>query len=353
MSRVGAQRAHDAKKPYRSGFCGRGNPKTSHDHCPAEYQGRPCVCDCHIVETIAAIYDVPVELLGEQPVGSAIPDDPTGFHLHLDEAVYHAHPTSLSVSGAKLILKAPALYKYTRENPVTSRAFDFGHAAHAMVLGVGAEIVVIERTVTDKAGEVVDTFPADDLKTTSAREHVEKIRAAGKIPMLLKDLAHVEAMAEELQKVTLIRDLMANGQPEVSAFCIDEPTRIMRRSRFDLLDDLLIDYKTTVCAEPGAFARSAATYGYHMQAAWYEQIALDLGRHVRGFLFIAQEKTPPYLTSVTELTADAVARGAELNRRALERFRDCTDTNLWPGYGDGITAIDLPRYAYYDQENES
>lgn len=282
---------------------------------------------------------------------SAIPDDPTGLHDGIDEGAYHSHPTSLSVSGAKLMLQAPALYKYHREHPMQSRVFDFGHAAHAKVLGVGAEIVVVQRTMTDKKGEVLDVIDAPDFKSLSAQEHQEKIRAEGKIPLLRKELERVDEMAVVLEGIPLIRQLMKDGRPEVSAFCVDEPTGIMRRSRFDLLDDLLIDYKTTVCAEPGAFSRSAAKYAYHQQAAWYEQIALDLGQQVRGFLFIAQEKTAPYLTSVTELTADAVARGAELNRRALERFRDCTDSGYWPGYGDGITAIDLPRYAYYDEES--
>lgn len=279
-----------------------------------------------------------------------IPDDPTGLHPHINEAEYHAHPTSLSVSGAKLILKSPALYQHRRANPEQNRVFDFGHAAHAMVLGVGAEIVVIERTITDRKGEVLDVVEATDLRSTSAQEHQEKIRAEGKTPLLRSELTRVQEMADALAQVPLIQQLMKDGEPEVSAFCVDEETGVMRRSRFDLLDDLLIDYKTTVDAEPQAFARSAGKYGYHQQHAWYEQIALDLGRQVRGFLFIAQEKTAPYLTSVTELVPDAVARGAELNRRALQRFRDCQESGRWPGYSNGITAIDIPRYAYYDQE---
>jgi hypothetical protein len=276
-----------------------------------------------------------------------IPADPTGFHDGIPEAEYHSHKGSLSVTGAKLILEAPALYKHYRENPKVSRTFDFGHAAHALVLGVGAEIVPLLRT-DPKSGE---QWEADSFSSPSVGKHAEEIRAQGKTPLLRKEIAHVEAMAEELRRVPLIQRLMKDGRPEVSAFCVDEPTGVMRRSRFDLLDDVLVDYKTTVSAEPGAFARQVAKYSYHLQAAWYEQIALDLGRQVRGFLFVAQEKTPPYLTSVCELTASAVARGAELNRIALDRFKVCTDADSWPGYGEGITVIDLPAYAYdFDDE---
>lgn len=264
-----------------------------------------------------------------------IPADPTGIHPAIDENEYHGHPGSLSVSGAKLILKAPALFKYRQTNPEHSDVFDFGRAAHATVLGVGSPIRQVD---------------ADSWRTNAAKEAREKAREAGETPLLVADYLRVCDMAAELRKVALIRQLMDGGQPEVSAFCTDEATGVMRRSRFDLLDDLIVDYKTAMSAEPGAFGRAAASFGYHMQAAWYEQIALDLGLKVRGFLFVVQEKTAPYLTSVCELVPDATARGAELNRRALERFRDCTESGMWPGYGDGIASVDIPRYAYNDQE---
>lgn len=265
-----------------------------------------------------------------------IPDDPTGIHDGVPEAEYHGHQGSLSVTGAKLLLKAPALFKYRQENPEHRDVFDFGKAAHAKVLGVGATIRVVD---------------ADSWRTKAAREEKDAARAAGEAPVLTDAYEHVCEMAAQLERVPLIRDLMRNGRPEVSAFCVDEPTGIMRRSRFDLLDDLVIDYKTAALAEPEAFGRAAAKYGYHQQAAWYEQIALDLGQKVRGFLFIVQEKKPPYLTSVCELTPEAVARGGELNRKALELFRDCTESGRWPGYGDDIHVVDLPMYAY-DYEDE-
>lgn len=322
-------------RPWLSGHCNKGNPEHLHKQCDEHPRadGVPCSCFCHMApDPIASKWD---------------PEHPTGIHHGLDELTYHGHPTSLSVTGAKTLLKAPALFQYRRANPMQSRVFDFGHAAHAVVLGVGAEIVIVQRTDA-KTGEVDD---APSYATNSAKAHRDEIRAAGKIPLLREEYDQVQAMAEALLEVPLVQQLMRDGQPEVSAFCKDDPTGVMRRSRFDLLDNLLIDYKTTVDAEPGAFARQAAKYGYHQQAAWYTDIAEDLGLKPRGFLFVAQEKTAPYLTSVTELTSDAIDRGRDLNRRALEMFRDCTESGRWPGYGDRITPIDIPKYAYYDQES--
>lgn len=34
-------------KPWRSGWCGLGNPPVSHEHCAGGTSGLPCVCTCH------------------------------------------------------------------------------------------------------------------------------------------------------------------------------------------------------------------------------------------------------------------------------------------------------------------
>jgi hypothetical protein len=261
-----------------------------------------------------------------------------GLHFDLPETDYHGHQGSLSVTGAKTLLRAPALYKWQREHPVHKDVFDFGKAAHQRVLGVGAQVTRLD---------------FDSWRTKAAQEARDAERAAGRVPLLGADFERVQAMADALREHTLAAQLLGAGEPEVSAFCADEPTGVMRRSRFDWIEPtrILVDYKTTVCSEPSAFARSAATFGYHMQAAWYLDIADDLDLEPRGFLFIAQEKEAPYLVSVVELTADALEVGRARNRRALQMYRDCSESGIWPGYtpDTDITPIDLPAWAYREE----
>jgi hypothetical protein len=262
---------------------------------------------------------------------------PHGFVHDLDEQSYHTHQGSLSVSGAKVLLKAPALFKWQLDHPVHKDVFDFGTAAHKMVLGVGQDISVVM---------------ADDWRGKDARTARDEARAQGMIPILQKDYEVVLAMAAELKNHRLTMQLLSNGQPEVSAFAIDEDTGVLRRGRFDYLrDDLIIDFKTAASSDPDEFGTAAARYGYDMQASWYLDLARDLGRLVRGFLFVVQMKEAPFLVSVCELDADALARGRARNQRALERYRDCTATDLWPGYqADGeIASISLPNWALREE----
>jgi hypothetical protein len=357
MSRVGAQRAHDAKA-YRSGFCGRGNPAKSHEHCPAEYQGRPCVCDCHTTTEIRGEAG-PEQLgllTGQQVaplvVGSAIPDDPTGFHADVPEQEYFAHQGSLSVSGAKLILKAPALYRHEQTHKTFKRVWDVGSGAHKIVLGVGPDLVVVQQTKTDRKGEIVEIIDAPDYRSTSAQEHRDQIRAAGGTPLLRSEYVQVHEMADALSGNSLAMELLGEGQPEVSAFCEDEETGVMRRGRFDWLAPLILsDLKSTINANPNGLARTIVNLNYHMAAAWYLQLARDLGHPAQAFALIFLEKEPPFLSSVVELDQDALDLGARRNREALAIYAECMKTGIWPGYqrpGEW-KRISLPRWAFTEE----
>lgn len=266
-----------------------------------------------------------------------------GFHDDIPEAEYHADRESLSVSGAKVLLKAPALFRHQQDNPVHRDVFDIGSAAHQLVLGVGPGIAIIPPTSRAKA----------DQETHKAAK--EKARAEGQIPVTREQYDAIERMADAIATHETAMRLLSDGRPEVSAYAMDDETGVLRRARFDWLGvGVLSDLKTAASAEPWAFAGAAAKFGYHMQAAWYLDLARDLGHPAEAFAFLVVEKEPPHLVEVYELDAAAIARGRDLNRRALERFRDCTASGIWPGYtGRPFTTLSLPRWAHYDNDTEN
>lgn len=264
-----------------------------------------------------------------------------GFVYDMPEADYHADRESLSVSGAKVLLKAPALFKWQQEHPPYKDVWEFGSAVHALVLKRGMEEIYVA--------------PFDDWKTRAAQAERKIARENRWSPILPSEWEQACEMEAALRRHSLAAQLLSEGKPEVSAYAIDEPTGVIRRGRFDWLHpNVIVDYKTAASAEPGAFAGSAAKVGYHMQAAWYLDLARDLGHPAEAFAFIAQEKEPPYLVTVVELDDAAIQRGRELNRQALERFRDCTESGIWPGYQADTTyaRVSLPRWAFYDNDTQ-
>lgn len=259
---------------------------------------------------------------------------PEGIHRGLDERDYHTDTASLSVSGMKLLLDAPALFRHRQDNPEHKDVFDLGTAAHRKVLGVGAETAVIH---------------ADDWRTKAAREARDAARTEGKVPLLAKDAAVVDAMALKLSEHRLASTLLTDGEAEVSMFWHDEAWEVTRRARFDWLrgDGIAVDFKTAASANPRKLPATSHDFGYHMQEANYRDVAEGLGVDVSDFVFVFQEKTEPYLVTVARLDPEFVSLGRARCAAALERFRDCTESGLWPGYTDDLTDITItaPRWA--------
>ena len=90
-------------------------------------------------------------------------------------------------------------------------------------------------------------------------------------------------------------------------------------------------------------------FGYHMQAPWYLDLVKGVGMSDDPqFLFVVQEKTPPYLVTVIEYDDLALAEGRRRNREAITTYLHCRETGQWPGYHDNDDAvtISLPLWAF-------
>lgn len=297
-----------------------------------------------------------------------------GIYPDMPEEEYHRDPVpggSLSASGAKLLLPpdgCPAKFHYARHRPQAPRDhFDLGSAAHHLVLGVGPQPVELD---------------FDSRRTNDYKDAAADARARGQIPLLPEQMAQVQDMALVLLDHPDAAALFApgTGLPEQSLFWHEkfywqEPgghipprthlkPRFWRRRRLDWLshqrlkDGRLVipDYKTTNSSEPNQFMKSVDKFGYHQDAAW----SIDAVRAVGlvdpdddrppAFLFVAQEKTPPYVVTVIELPPDALMWGHELNKEAMIRYAESERTKRWGGYSDRIEMPALPKYAEYRYE---
>lgn len=273
----------------------------------------------------------------------------------LTAEVYHADPVpqslggSLSASGAKKLLppNCPAIFDYERHHGRPPKAaFDFGHAAHAHVLGIGEEIVAVD---------------APDWRTKAAREAKEAAYAEGKVPLLVDDVQVVMDMAAAIRAHPIAAALLnpENGKPEQALFRQDEQG-VWLRSMLDWLPNsgpgrmIVADYKTTVSAAPSEFAKAAAKFHYHQQDAWYRDMVTSLGlTDDVAFVFVVQEKTPPYLVTVVELDDMAVRIGRELNQEAIGIYAACQSSGVWPGYSEDVELIALPTWATYQHNLRS
>ncbi|MCW6003932.1 PD-(D/E)XK nuclease-like domain-containing protein [Micromonospora sp. CPCC 205371] len=276
----------------------------------------------------------------------ATPTDLAPGIYDMPEDQYHADPVpggSLSSSGAKLLLppSAPAVFRYRQQHPERRNEFDLGHAAHKKVLGVGSEIAVLD-------------FP--NYKTKDAQNARDAAYAAGRVPLLPHEDAQTDEMAAAVMRHRIAGPLFAagRGEPERTLIWQDKATGVWRRARLDWMvtlngGRLLVgDLKSCARAALEFLPKVVHDFSYYQQAAWYLDgvRALKLGDESADFVFVFVEKTPPYLVQVVRLDDQALAIGAARNRQALEIFRDCNESGMWPGYDDSdIAVISLPAWA--------
>jgi hypothetical protein len=119
---------------------------------------------------------------------------------------------------------------------------------------------------------------------------------------------------------------------------------------------VITDYKTCPDASPQGFAKAVDDFGYYIQAAQY----CDGWRAIHGtdpaFVFVAQEKAPPYLTATYQLDSEALQIGRDAMERAMEIWRDCREAeaagyeHAWPGYSHEIETISLPRWSRHRED---
>lgn len=269
-----------------------------------------------------------------------------GLYEGIPADQYHADHEAISASGMKLLLapSTPAHYRWAMDHGTKrTEDLDFGTVAHRVVLE-GSE-------------DGVHIVEYDSWRTADSQAQAEAARAEGKIPILEHKMEIVRAMAAQLREHPLAAALLSNGKPEVSAWFPDPVTGRTVRSRFDWMPDagvraqfILSDYKTAKSAAPRAFGRAVSDYKYHLSQEVYKAaVRALLGINDPKFLFIVQEKEPPYAVNVIELEPDAVKMGRELMRRAIDLFDHCTTTGNWPAY-EGVQQAALPVYATYEHQ---
>jgi len=260
----------------------------------------------------------------------------------LSNAAYHALD-AVGKSDLDKIARSPAHWKYAVREETS--AMQIGSAVHCAVLEparFSAEYVIA---------------PECDKRTKSGKEQWAEFEAAnaGRTVLSLEDGLLCQRIQDSVLSHPRASAYLKHGQAEVSGLWNDEEFNVRCRMRMDWLteESVLIDLKTTTDASPVAFAKSCATFRYHVQAAWYLDGYLQAeGDLPLGFIFLAVEKTAPYAVALYELDAEAIDYGRQLARRDLARYANAREFDVWPAYADEVQSLSLPKWATYNEIQE-
>lgn len=274
---------------------------------------------------------------------------PTGL-IDLDSASYHADAIdlkrpSLSASLACVMLaKSPAhaYVQHPRLNPEyvpaeTKKAWDLGTVAHSLLLEGYANVHIVEGVT--------------DWRTKDAQKERDDARDGGKIPMLRTEFEEVTAMVDMARDELAAWDIapapLTNGKPEQTVTWDEDG--VLCRCRPDWLRDdytVIEDVKTTARgADPGYFSRKTVyEHGYDVRAAMYLRGVKAVTGVDAKWRWIVVETKPPFVVSIVEPSADMLAIGNAKLDRALEMWRDCLASGLWPAYGREVHIAEPPSW---------
>lgn len=279
--------------------------------------------------------------LTDQPAATDPYEGRDGLVLGMHEDEYHGGP-EFSSSAAKEILRSPAHYKhvYLDGNKKSSKAFDVGTAAHAKVLGIGAQAVAYPTKVLAANGAA---------STAEAKKWATEQRAAGLIPVKQSELDEVNAMAESvLSHPDIYPALEQDGWPEASVFARDPDTGLELRCRFDFLPSshpMALDLKTTTDASLKGFTRAIEDLMYDVQHGHYTDVAAYAGLGIEDMIFVAVESKAPFLANPIRLEPEWIEMGKVRARAARTRLLQCRERGEWPGYPPGVKRASPPPWA--------
>lgn len=226
----------------------------------------------------------------------------------------------------------------------------------ALAFGTLVHTVVLE---PDLATESYAIAPKVDRRTKAGKQEWEDFVTvhADKTPVTDEDWNKAWAMRDKILAHPSAAQILKrkNAKVEHAAIWADEETGLSCKAKIDFFapgvgkqKPIIADLKTTMDASPRSFAKSIASFHYHMQQAFYQDgVAQCENRHCR-FVFIAVEKDPPYAVGVYELGDEAAEAGRKMYRKLLREWKTCVRSGTVPGYGDGVETLDLPEWAKSD-----
>jgi hypothetical protein len=267
----------------------------------------------------------------------------TGIFPNIARSVYESWP-GINFSRLKHFQHPPAKARYLLAHPPPP--------TEAMELGTALHLAILE---PDRFGEDYVCAPHADRRSKEGKQTWAAFEEANPDKLILAraDYEACLAMRDAIWAADSDARAILQAQPgwnELSFTWTDGETglaakaRCDRMARWNMAGTVVMDVKTARSAAEAEFARDVARFHYAGQAAYYLDGLASLAPAPRRWLWLVIEKDPPYLHQLFEPEDRLMEQGRRSYRRWLAAYKLATETDQWPGYPNGISPIDVPRW---------
>ncbi|MGG8661086.1 PD-(D/E)XK nuclease-like domain-containing protein [Streptomyces lividans] len=298
----------------------------------------------------------------------------------LSNEAYHEEQDHISGSSlAEILATSPAKWKFKQRNN-SSAALKFGTLSHCMMLERevfdstcmrATDFDEVEGLITSRTA-LSAALKKVGVSGTSGKDYnelVEMMYKSGEdwpVKWLIEQQESAGALisgkelvsANDYDKVISMREVLTNipaydavinsptAQKELSIFGEILGCGVkVRLDHVDVVDGVvyITDFKTTSSASPDEFGRLACKHMYLLKMSLQRDLfvmAFNEKRKVKVRL-LAQEKEEPYLPMMYTLSDEHLRIGRLQYCEALSVYKNCKQTDKWPGYSGGIAEQEL------------
>lgn len=259
----------------------------------------------------------------------------------MTEKEYRQHE-GISRSELWKLRESPEKAKYAWEHPEPpTPALLFGQAVHKLLLE------------PDTFDDEFAVAPNIDRRTKDGKTAYNAFcESLGDRSVITPDQYQT---ALEMRNAAISAPFVAKllqGEHEKPMLWVDDLTGETCKIRIDVLNTststpIIVDYKTTEDASTDGFMRSALKYGYDFQSAMYSEGCEKNTGITPLFVFIAQEKKPPYSVNILQADELFIKHGYDIFRELLGIYHECRTSGNWYGYLGAYNIINnlaLPSY---------
>lgn len=238
--------------------------------------------------------------------------------------------------------------------PDTTKALDFGKAAHCLLLG--DEVFEDRFTVRPSWRPDDMALPEKDRRAWNANatdcKNFLKEAASNRQTVIAPDqYDRIKRIHADASSYPLVKAGVLNGRIERSMFWKDEETGIWLRARPDAVpeaDGVYADLKTASSFSEDFLERQIFDASYFIQAAITRMVCRGLKMPFETFVlvYVLNDDVPD--TAHVEIDEFDIDRGERLVRWCLRTIRRCLDTGEWPGarpFNDGERRIQMKVWA--------
>jgi hypothetical protein len=285
-----------------------------------------------------------------QPIGA-------GLHDGISSAQYHADPCvapSLSSSiAAEVVTRSPihARLKHPRFNPSRgvsgeTESMAFGSVVHELALGRGGGFSV---------------WDGETWRGNAAQDFKENALLSGQTPIKAADFNRANAVVAAVHRQLIDMGLgyvLEEGKSEQVA--IWKRGNHWMRAMFDRWIPErreIWDIKTTgKSAHPEQISRIVPTMNYDLRSEFYlmgaEAVTGIPAKHGGlGYQFLFVETVEPYCVTPCFLDQPLRERGRRRATEAMDKWAECMESGIWPGYVNGAAEITAPGWVDYEIED--